>query len=54
MRLAMPEAVTTFSADPTALGWLRSVHGNSDLPIGPLRAILRQADLTPDDLAELL
>ncbi|MGH4012491.1 MAG: type II toxin-antitoxin system HicA family toxin [Pseudonocardiaceae bacterium] len=30
------------------------VHGNRDLPTGTLRAILRQADLTPDDLATLL
>lgn len=30
------------------------VHGNRDLPIGTLRAILRQADLTPDEFATLL
>ena len=30
------------------------VHGNRDLPTGTLRAILRQADLTPDELAALL
>jgi predicted RNA binding protein YcfA (HicA-like mRNA interferase family) len=28
------------------------VHGNRDLPIGTLRSILRQADLTPEDLLE--
>jgi predicted RNA binding protein YcfA (HicA-like mRNA interferase family) len=30
------------------------VHGNRDLPTGTLGAILKQADLTLDDLAELL
>ncbi|MGH3803054.1 MAG: type II toxin-antitoxin system HicA family toxin [Pseudonocardiaceae bacterium] len=30
------------------------VHGNRDLPTGTLRAILRQADLTPDELTALL
>lgn len=30
------------------------VHGNRDLPIGTLRAILRQSDLTPDQLNDLL
>ncbi|MGH3812725.1 MAG: hypothetical protein ACRDUV_09760 [Pseudonocardiaceae bacterium] len=32
----------------------RAVHGNRDLPIGTLRAILRQAELTADELASLL
>ena len=30
------------------------VHGNRDLPTGTLRSILRQADLTPEELADLL
>jgi predicted RNA binding protein YcfA (HicA-like mRNA interferase family) len=30
------------------------VHGNRDLPTGTLRSILRQADITPEELAELL
>ncbi len=30
------------------------VHGNRDLPTGALRAILRQAELTADELASLL
>lgn len=30
------------------------VHGNRDLPLGTLRAILRQADLSADELAEYL
>ncbi len=30
------------------------VHGNRDLPIGTLRSILRQADLTTEGLIELL
>jgi predicted RNA binding protein YcfA (HicA-like mRNA interferase family) len=30
------------------------VHGNRDLPTGTLRSILRQADLTPEDLVDLL
>jgi predicted RNA binding protein YcfA (HicA-like mRNA interferase family) len=30
------------------------VHGNRDLPTGTLRAILRQANLDPDDLIRLL
>ncbi len=30
------------------------VHGNRDLPTGTLRAILRQAELTADELASLL
>ncbi|MGH2748393.1 MAG: type II toxin-antitoxin system HicA family toxin [Actinomycetota bacterium] len=30
------------------------VHGNRDLPLGTLRAILRQAELTPEELTELL
>ncbi|MFN2496822.1 MAG: type II toxin-antitoxin system HicA family toxin [Pseudonocardiaceae bacterium] len=30
------------------------VHGHRDLPTGTLRAILHQADLTPDELAALL
>lgn len=30
------------------------VHGNRDLPTGTLRAILRQTELTADELAELL
>lgn len=30
------------------------VHGNRDLPAGTLRAILRQAELTREDLTELL
>jgi predicted RNA binding protein YcfA (HicA-like mRNA interferase family) len=30
------------------------VHGNRDLPVGTLRAILHQAGLTPEDLARLL
>jgi predicted RNA binding protein YcfA (HicA-like mRNA interferase family) len=30
------------------------VHGNRDLPTGTLRAILRQAELTADELADLL
>jgi predicted RNA binding protein YcfA (HicA-like mRNA interferase family) len=30
------------------------VHGNCDLPTGTLRAILRQAELTADELAGLL
>lgn len=30
------------------------VHANRDLPTGTLRAILRQAELTTDELAELL
>lgn len=30
------------------------VHENHDLPTGTLRAILRQADLTPDELTKLL
>jgi len=30
------------------------VHGNRDLPTGTLSAILRQADLTAEDLVELL
>lgn len=30
------------------------VHGNEILPAGTLRSILRQADLSADDLAELL
>ncbi len=30
------------------------VHGNRDLPTGTLRAILRQAAITPDELTKLL
>ncbi len=30
------------------------VHGNRDLPTGTLRAVLRQADLTADELTTLL
>ncbi|MGH3942014.1 MAG: type II toxin-antitoxin system HicA family toxin [Pseudonocardiaceae bacterium] len=30
------------------------LHGNRDLPTGTLRAILRQAALTPDELTEFL
>lgn len=30
------------------------VHGNRDLPTGTLRAILRQAELTADELADVL
>ncbi len=30
------------------------VHGNRDLPLGTLRAILRQADLSPENLEKLL
>ena len=30
------------------------VHGNRTLPAGTLRSILRQADLTPEELEELL
>jgi predicted RNA binding protein YcfA (HicA-like mRNA interferase family) len=30
------------------------VQGNRDLPTGTLRAILRQSDLTPDELTDLL
>lgn len=30
------------------------VHGNRDLPTGTLRAILRQADLTAEELGDLL
>lgn len=30
------------------------VHANRDLPLGTLRSILRQADLTADELTELL
>jgi predicted RNA binding protein YcfA (HicA-like mRNA interferase family) len=30
------------------------VHGSRDLPTGTLRAILRQAELTADELADLL
>jgi predicted RNA binding protein YcfA (HicA-like mRNA interferase family) len=30
------------------------VHGNRDLPAGTLRAILRQANITVDELVRLL
>lgn len=30
------------------------VHGNRDLPIGTLRSVLRQAELSREDLNELL
>lgn len=30
------------------------VHGNRDLPVGTLRSILRQAELTREELLELL
>ncbi len=30
------------------------VHGGRDLPLGTLRSILRQADLTAEELTELL
>lgn len=30
------------------------VHGNHSLPIGTLASILRQADLTPDELGRFL
>jgi predicted RNA binding protein YcfA (HicA-like mRNA interferase family) len=30
------------------------VHGNRDLPTGTLRSILRQADLTSEELSEML
>lgn len=30
------------------------VHGNRDLPVGTLRSILRQANLTVDEFARLL
>ena len=30
------------------------VHGNRDLPKGTLRSVLRQAGLSPDELAALL
>jgi predicted RNA binding protein YcfA (HicA-like mRNA interferase family) len=30
------------------------VHGHRDLPTGTLRAILRQADISPEELADLL
>lgn len=30
------------------------VHGSRDLPVGTMRGILRQAELTGDELAELL
>lgn len=30
------------------------VHGNRDLPLGTLRAVLRQAELTSEDFVELL
>ncbi len=29
------------------------VHGDRDLPVGTLRSILRQADLTAEELTEL-
>jgi predicted RNA binding protein YcfA (HicA-like mRNA interferase family) len=30
------------------------VHGNRDLPVGTLRSVLRQAELTREELAEFL
>ncbi|HZA40159.1 MAG TPA: type II toxin-antitoxin system HicA family toxin [Actinomycetota bacterium] len=30
------------------------VHGNRDPPVGTLRAVLRQADMTPEDLRGFL
>jgi predicted RNA binding protein YcfA (HicA-like mRNA interferase family) len=30
------------------------VHGNRDLPLGTLRSVLRQAELTPEQLTEFL
>jgi predicted RNA binding protein YcfA (HicA-like mRNA interferase family) len=30
------------------------VHGNRDLPTGTLRSIWRQADISPEELAEML
>jgi len=30
------------------------VHGNRDLPLGTLRSILRQAEMTPEELHLLL
>ena len=30
------------------------VHGNRDLPLGTLRSVLRQAELTADELVALL
>lgn len=30
------------------------IHGNRDLPVGTLRSILRQANLTVDEFARLL
>jgi len=37
-----------------ALPVIVPVHGNRDLPLGTLRAVLRQAGLSADDLSELL
>lgn len=47
--------VTHYLRLPSTVGWWWSRFTEiGDLPIGTLRAILRQADLTPDELTKIL
>jgi hypothetical protein len=48
------EATITSRLSDSARLVVVPVHGNRDLPTGILRAILRQAELTADELADLL